>query len=782
MTTRRKDPLLDTVLDGKFRVEALLGRGGNGAVYKVAQIKAKNRHVALKILELPKTIGPDEQEVLIARFHREAEAMGRLNHPNTVSMYAFGDDEETGLLWLSMELLKGEDLKSFIEREAPIAPGRAVKIAEQVCRSLDDAHEKKIIHRDLKPGNVFLCEYGSYTDWVKVLDFGIARLLDQDSSVTSTGMATGTPKYMAPEQCRAGGKISPVTDMYALGCMLFELITGAPPFNDGSIAELLVAQISSVIPRVEAPGLTEHECRVWSQAMLKLLSKRPRGRPQSALEMVQFLEDTLARAAAPPPAGVEEEEETLAAAELPRVPAVVAGGDGSDVEEASEPSGPGDDGTAESFAAARDPEDPDSGADVEPWLALDVKAVDATGATISSRAAEQPSHEPQPREAPDQSAHEPSEASPESTGPLAMSDPEVSIGLSPSSSAAITPGPSPTSSSGGRNRRTWLLRMVAIVALVGGVAYAMVAVFGPSGEPAANDDLASHSVPDLAEAREALNESYGKNWTLVPPPASCATNEKEAVMALRAAVPMLKPGREGKKRAKQALDQMESSVPITGAQPNAEIAFFKALASHRAERKPEESIALASQAADLCDDWVTPVVFKGWVRMGEGRGGYKEARSLFERGLDFKNLTKELKDDLSVRLALVQKNDHKKVIELTSGVIDVLPRTPSKGKALLLRGTANQNLRRWEQAQSDLEKAAKEEEILGKPDEVRALWALSEVFDKLKQPEQATRQCRRALEKARTHRLRELEKMAAQRCPDTDGGGGGAPSKLEPHR
>jgi serine/threonine protein kinase len=287
------DPLTGTVLSGQFRLVERLASGGMGTVYSAEQLDANNRSVAVKLLELPKTLDPDTESMARERFQREAKAMSLLTHPHTVRLYAFGDDPETGLLWLAMEKLEGMDLGAFIELEAPMAPERAVRIVEQICRSVGDAHSHGIIHRDLKPANIFLCTHEGYPEWVKVLDFGIARVLGDDADLTGSGRFTGTPKYMAPEQGEAGSEVTASADFYALGCILFEMLTGSSPYPADSVATCLHAHMHDPIPRVVARGLYEEEGNSWDHAFLKILAKRAGGRPQSATEMIALLESTL---------------------------------------------------------------------------------------------------------------------------------------------------------------------------------------------------------------------------------------------------------------------------------------------------------------------------------------------------------------------------------------------------------------------------------------------------------------------------------------------------------
>ncbi len=220
---------------GRYRILAKLGEGGMGTVYRAEQISLK-RTVALKLLR------PDvgNNAMLLRRFNAEAEAVAKLSHPNTVNIFDFGQDTD-GSLFIAMEYIEGRSLRAAIHAEAPLPIRRALAIAVQVCSSIADAHSHSIIHRDLKPDNVMLQDRGRARDVVRVLDFGIAKLRDDTRAthaMTQAGDMLGTPQYMAPEQIRAEA-IDGRTDVYALGCMLYEMITARLPFEAPTVMALL---------------------------------------------------------------------------------------------------------------------------------------------------------------------------------------------------------------------------------------------------------------------------------------------------------------------------------------------------------------------------------------------------------------------------------------------------------------------------------------------------------------------------------------------------------------
>jgi hypothetical protein len=234
---------ISKVIGGRYRILAKLGEGGMGAVYRAEQLSLK-RKVALKLLRSELSANPE----MVRRFNAEAELAAKLNHPNTVILYDFGQDPEDGSLFIAMEFVEGRSLRTAILREGPLPPLRALLICEQVCASLANAHEAGIIHRDLKPDNVMLSTRGKVEDVVRVLDFGIAKLRDDQGGVTAMPMTKagdllGTPQYMAPEQIR-GEQVDARTDVYALGAMLYEMITGRLPFEAPSLMAILGKHLS----------------------------------------------------------------------------------------------------------------------------------------------------------------------------------------------------------------------------------------------------------------------------------------------------------------------------------------------------------------------------------------------------------------------------------------------------------------------------------------------------------------------------------------------------------
>jgi tRNA A-37 threonylcarbamoyl transferase component Bud32 len=269
------------VIDNKYRVEQLLGRGGMGAVYRSRDVRL-DRQVALKVVR-PDLLDDHEAR---RRFRREAQLVARLQHPGIVSIFDFGTLDSGGA-YLVMELVRGEDLRRVLQREGRLDPERAVRILSAACGAIEAAHLEGVLHRDLKPENILLP--GGAVD-VKVLDFGVAKLVaeparpaepersDVHSTLTMAGTIIGTPAYMAPEQLRASSP-GPRTDVFALGVIAYEMLTGDLPFGRGSLAEVVLAQAHG------ARRLRDVDAAIpppLEAAVMRALSMNPEGRPASA--------------------------------------------------------------------------------------------------------------------------------------------------------------------------------------------------------------------------------------------------------------------------------------------------------------------------------------------------------------------------------------------------------------------------------------------------------------------------------------------------------------------
>ena len=219
------------ILSGRYRLEELIGRGGMATVHRAVHL-ALEREVAIKLMA-SEMASDDEAR---ARFLREARAASRLQHPNTISILDFGVDERQRL-FLVMELLHGESLSAVLRSRQPMPPPRVVRLIAQVCGSLQEAHSQGLVHRDMKPSNIFVTELAGAPDSVKVLDFGLAKSFGEgglpDATITRSGEVLGTPLYMSPEQAQ-GEALGPASDLYSVGVILYQALTGQPPFDGHS--------------------------------------------------------------------------------------------------------------------------------------------------------------------------------------------------------------------------------------------------------------------------------------------------------------------------------------------------------------------------------------------------------------------------------------------------------------------------------------------------------------------------------------------------------------------
>ncbi len=296
------DDLIGTVIGGRFDILERLSAGGMGVVYRARHVLL-DAEVAIKVL-----LKPQDQDAQY-RFLQEAQLASKVKHPNTVVVSDFGvlpDDRS----YLAMEFLRGPVLSKVIS-QGPMAPLRVCKVAVQIARGLQAVHDKGIIHRDLKPDNIFLVEQDGQKDFVKIVDFGIATNrttavqvdLDQLSAEklgaeaqkamkerhTMPGMVLGTPQYMSPEQTQ-GFELDPRTDQYALGCIMYEMLTGIVPFDDGNFLAVMFAQASSPVPpmRSRAPNLNIPES--LERVVLRTLAKEPSARYASMKELEDALQ------------------------------------------------------------------------------------------------------------------------------------------------------------------------------------------------------------------------------------------------------------------------------------------------------------------------------------------------------------------------------------------------------------------------------------------------------------------------------------------------------------
>ncbi|MEE2904237.1 MAG: protein kinase [Myxococcota bacterium] len=265
---KRRDPLIGATIAGKYQIIDKLGEGGMGSVYRASQ-QPIERMVAVKVL-LNKLVDDD---MAVRRFDQEARAVSKMQHPNTVTIYDYGQTDD-GRFYLVMEFLKGKTLTDLLRSRGTVEPHLACHVIRQVCASLGEAHLTGSIHRDLKPDNIFLTTVGNDENFVKVLDFGVAKLADNEAgaTLTQTGMIFGTPKYMSPEQAE-GRPIDSRADIYAIGVVLYELLTGRPPFLADTAVALLLKHISAPPPEFAKIRSDLNVPQQLEQVTMKALAK-----------------------------------------------------------------------------------------------------------------------------------------------------------------------------------------------------------------------------------------------------------------------------------------------------------------------------------------------------------------------------------------------------------------------------------------------------------------------------------------------------------------------------
>jgi len=279
--------LVGKTLAGKYRVEELVSEGGMGAVYRGTHI-LMDKTVALKVLH--PALAADN--VIVARFSREARAASRISHPHAISVTDFGESED-GIVFLVMEFLHGRTLKEVIKTSGPLPLKRVVEIMRQVCGALEAAHAENVVHRDLKTENIMLLDVAE-NDWVKVLDFGIAKIQEpagQDPGLTAPDLIIGTPQYMSPEQCSQTTEIDARSDIYSLGVILFEMLAGHVPFSGDSPTTVMLKHLQEAPPDLnrERGDLPLEVGQIVSRALAK--------KPEARFQTVRELRESLALAA-----------------------------------------------------------------------------------------------------------------------------------------------------------------------------------------------------------------------------------------------------------------------------------------------------------------------------------------------------------------------------------------------------------------------------------------------------------------------------------------------------
>ncbi len=277
---------------GGYELLEPIGRGGGGEVWKGRHLLL-TRAAAVKLILPERLKGSEEQlDTTLARFTHEAQVTSELRSPHTVALYDFGSTAENSLYYV-MELLDGMNLFDFVHQFGAIEPRRAVSWLRQACHSLGEAHSRGLVHRDIKPSNLFLCRFGRDVDYIKVLDFGLSKpaVANAELNLTSPGILVGTPGYMAPEQI-FGLPIGPATDLYALGCVAYWLLSAKAPFEVATLGEMLSLHAQAPPPLLSTKATQTMPPRL-EELVMRCLAKDPAERPRHADELNARLAESI---------------------------------------------------------------------------------------------------------------------------------------------------------------------------------------------------------------------------------------------------------------------------------------------------------------------------------------------------------------------------------------------------------------------------------------------------------------------------------------------------------
>jgi serine/threonine-protein kinase len=274
---------------GSYRLEAPIGQGGMGEIWKASH-QMLARAAAIKLVKPDALAGGRQADVSVKRFRREANVIANLKSPHTVYLYDFGVSED-GRFYYVMELLDGISLQALVTTFGPQPAARVGAVLQQICQSLEEAHEQGLVHRDLKPSNVMLCKLGLTHDFVKVLDFGLTKYVGQQNvtQLTMEGMATGTPGYMAPEIAMSSTGIDARADIYALGCVAYFLLTGTQVFPDDNPMSMALKHVQ-VAPDPPSSRSELPISPAMEDVVMRCLAKKPGDRPASAREVSTLLQ------------------------------------------------------------------------------------------------------------------------------------------------------------------------------------------------------------------------------------------------------------------------------------------------------------------------------------------------------------------------------------------------------------------------------------------------------------------------------------------------------------
>ncbi len=289
------DPFIGTTIDGKYQVLEKVGHGGMSIVYKAMQT-AMNRVVALKMLKM----GLSSDPIFAQRFTREASLLGKLNHPNIVTVFDSGMTQQ-GNLYLAMDFLSGPTLQDILDKTGAIPVERAAPLILQICDALNHAHKRDIIHRDLKPGNIMIETDHRGEEVVKIVDFGLAKMGEGSERLTRAGELWGSSFYMSPEQCN-GTESDSRSDIYSFGIVMYQMLTGKVPFRGSGFMETVSKQLNESPPPLRATKADLVLPDMAERVLFRCLEKAPENRFQNVLDLKSALQSVL-----PEPAKLEKE-------------------------------------------------------------------------------------------------------------------------------------------------------------------------------------------------------------------------------------------------------------------------------------------------------------------------------------------------------------------------------------------------------------------------------------------------------------------------------------------
>lgn len=278
-----------TLFDGRYEIVDLIGEGGMGRVYKAIEVEL-GRPVALKLIHHELLNESDSSN----RFRQEGTVLSRLQHSSIVSMYRFGVWQER-LAYIAMELVAGQSLRTLIDSKGYLSSTQTALLGKQICAAMEHAHSLSIVHRDLKPGNILL-DGEPENERIKIIDFGLARIICDTSTtkqqLTQTGMLVGSVNYMSPEQCM-GRKADARSDVYALGCVLYECLTGQPPFQSDNPIGLMSLHVNERMVALQKARRTVENAKMWDEVLGRALHKDPAQRYQSMDEFAREIDALL---------------------------------------------------------------------------------------------------------------------------------------------------------------------------------------------------------------------------------------------------------------------------------------------------------------------------------------------------------------------------------------------------------------------------------------------------------------------------------------------------------